>query len=275
MLGKKKHVAARNALGVALMLAFTATPVVFAAAAEKPSKLSADVGLAVSNITYKEPGVMREDGHLYGITGSLVYPVRDYQFRADVTWMTGSVDYMGSGTIKDVTDRLFEIRGTVGRVFELTGWRSTPYMGLGYRYLFDGLGGKISSTGAAGYDRESRYYYVPIGAEFARQASIFSSDWRFAATVEYDYFWKGQQYSKLGSIAGYEDIRNDQENGNGYRFSLRFSRALSGGNTFSIEPYMKYWHIEDSKITTDSAGRRWTEPNNTSREWGVRFAMGL
>ncbi len=189
-----------------VVLSAISLPVVAAPASEKTG---IEVGVAVSDITYKEPGVMREDGRMYGITGMATYPVGTHQVRVDATWMTGSVDYKGSGTINDVTDRLFEIRITAARAFELTGWRSAPYLGLGYRYLFDGLGGKTSSTGAAGYDRESNYLYVPVGADFSRHSPIFGGSWKFSASVEYDYFWKGRQYSKLGSIAGYEDIYND------------------------------------------------------------------
>ena len=38
-----------------------------------------------------------------------------------------------------------------------------PFIGLAYRWLYDDSGGKTSSKGHLGYDRQSEYYYAPLG----------------------------------------------------------------------------------------------------------------
>ncbi|MEK6733412.1 MAG: hypothetical protein AABY55_07275 [Candidatus Omnitrophota bacterium] len=70
------------------------------------------------------------------------------------------------GSLDNINDDMWEVRGLAGYDVHLSETLAvTPYLGLGYRHLNDNMGGKISTRGAYGYDREISYLYSPIGAD--------------------------------------------------------------------------------------------------------------
>ncbi|MDO8722670.1 MAG: hypothetical protein Q7J31_10670, partial [Syntrophales bacterium] len=165
---------------------------------------------------------------------------------------------------------VLEIRGLGGYGFPiLKATTIKPYLGIGYRYLNDDMSGRYTSTNAFGYERESTYIYSPIGIEVI---TTLKNGWSVGAMLEYDYFWEGTQKSHLGWQPGYYDIENDQEKGYGLRGSVEF-RKKGEKLDFLIEPFIRYWNIEDSKITTDPGGTSWKEPKNNSTEFGIKFAV--
>jgi hypothetical protein len=114
---------------------------------------------------------MEQKGMMYGIGAAYSYHNKT-MFKADAKFSYGQVDYQNSGTINNINDYIFEIRAVSGYDFKLTdSLVLTPYIGIGYRYLRDDMAGRISSTGAAGYLRESNYYYSPIGIEAGNPAT--------------------------------------------------------------------------------------------------------
>ena len=176
----------------------------------------------------------------------------------------GQVDYTsaGTGTMSGIPDYQFETSGAFGLGFEGTSLRTTPYIGAGFRYLLNASGLKQSSTGHYGYDRESRYIYIPIGINLETKPSNESY---FAFRAEYDYFIYGQQKSYLSDVSpSYPDITNDQEEGSGLKLSAKYYIDKSGG----LEAYMDYWDIADSKI--DVTGN-FMEPRNTTTELGLKL----
>jgi len=66
--------------------------------------------------------------------------------------------------------------------------------GIGFRWLYDDSGGRLSSTGQAGYDRESSYLYLPFGFRVPLgQGSLRG---------QYQFFIKGNQVSHMADIPG-------------------------------------------------------------------------
>jgi len=233
----------------------------------EPSKAKGwEVGAEMSHITYKEPGVMQEKGIMYGIDGSYVYH-NNFMLKAEGRFSYGQVDYKNSGTMDNIDDYILEFRGLGGYDFPVKSFIFTPYIGFGYRYLNDDMGGRYSSTGAFGYERESNYFYSPIGIEVI---TPLKNEWFVGGTVEYDYFWEGKQKSYLGWKPGYYDIENDQDEGYGYRGSIKLEKKTVKID-FIIEPFVRYWNIKNSKITTDPGGTSWIEPKNNSTEIGCKF----
>jgi len=269
-------------LPVIIAVAFSNVSIALEEISKAPHEES-EIGLYISDIEYNEPGVMKEDGTMIGITGSWAHRGdlgswahhADLAIKIDGSYAKGKVDYQNSGTMNDIDDYIFEIRGSVGKDFYTeSGVRVTPMIGYGYRYLNDDMGGRQTSTNAWGYEREQEYRYTPIAVEFRGvKTNLLSyfSDWEIGGIVEYDYFWDGTNNSNMGYIsAAYYDVELDQDNGKGYRFSLRFSNENENDSSkIIIEPFYRYWHIKDSKITTDPGGTSWKEPNNTSKEIGV------
>ena len=152
----------------------------------------------------------------------------------------------------------------------------TPFIGLGYRYLKDDMAGKITSTGAKGYLRESNYYYSPIGIEAVH---VFDKGWSAGVILEYDYFWKGRQKTYLSNVlAGLNDIENDQNGGYGWRGSIIIKKQ-SDRVFYAIEPFIRYWNIDKSEVQNLTfrgavIGTAW-EPKNESTEIGVMFMIGF
>lgn len=234
--------------------------------------LGVEIGFEASHIAYKEPGVMKESGFMYGITGALAYRSYNYMLSVEARASIGQVDYTSgsSGTLDDIDDSMWEIRGLAGYDFEMSEtFAITPYAGIGYRSLNDDMGGRRTTTGAAGYDREISYLYSPIGVDVT---AAFENGWNIKLRLEYDKFLDGDVESHLGSIPGYYNIENDQDRGYGCRGSMMFKKR---GETmdFIIEPFFRYWSIKDSKLTTDPGGTTWIEPKNNSKEFGVNFAV--
>ncbi|MBL7131694.1 MAG: autotransporter domain-containing protein [Candidatus Omnitrophica bacterium] len=237
--------------------------------AETSQKHTWEVGTEISHITYKEPGVMKQKGVMSGILGSYTY-YDNFMLKTEGRFSFGEVDYSSSssGTMNDIDDYILEIRGLGGRDFPVFKDSTIrPYFGIGYRYLNDDMSGRVTTTGAGGYERESNYIYSPIGVEFSKD---LDNDFSFGATLEYDYFWEGKQKSHLSDVPGYYDIENDQDEGYGWRGSLKFQKE-SEKIDYIIESFVRYWNIKESKTTTDPAGTSWVEPKNNSTEYGIKF----
>ena len=145
----------------------------------------------------------------------------------------------------------------------------TPYLGLGYRRLKDNSGGTTTSTGAAGYDRLSQYYYLPVGAFIALNENLYIK-------AQYNVFIGGTQNSYLSDASSlYSDIENDQNTG--YGIDLTADYKISP--TTSIYGYYRYWDINDSETQPtyyngllDGDG---LEPANVTSEVGVGVAWAF
>jgi hypothetical protein len=239
-----------------------------------PSAL--DVGIQLSHITYKEPGLMQESGVMYGVTAAYTRIGPDLMWKVDGTLTTGEVEYVGSYwdgtplTFSGIRDTMFETRAVLGSTeFVNISSYYLPYIGIGYRYLFDG-----ADEMPGGYRRESNYVYIPLGID---GMVTTKGRWSVGFTAEYDYFISGKQYSYLSDgDPGYHDIENKQSSGYGLRGSLRFIR--SGRNDIILEPFIKYWKIAESDmvpLTYNGATTPYgvVEPENNSTEVGIKILM--
>jgi outer membrane protein with beta-barrel domain len=226
-----------------------------------------EVGGQVSKYKYEEPDFMKLEGERIGVVGAYTFTAPNLVYsRIDGRVSYGRLDYdsVGTGTSSDVPDWIAEVRGVVGRDY-LLGERIalSPYVGLGYRYLYNDLRG-YSSTGAVGYRRYSEYWYVPIGVTLRMRTG---AQWVFAPTVEYDAFIGGKQKSELTDTGiGYSDATNRQDEGRGYRVYL-----MVEGRNWSFGPWLHYWNIKDSDIVPIGLGRAGLEPANTTTEYGLEF----
>ncbi|MCK5580802.1 MAG: autotransporter domain-containing protein [Candidatus Omnitrophica bacterium] len=253
--------------------------------------------------SYREPSLMKQKGYFYGIYGKYEHrlsentQVRSFRdvfndgnkinmFRLDGRFSYGTVDYESEGTGSDsgIKNYIAGIRGVCGYDIPIfTASRITPYAGLGYRYLLDDGGGRLTTTGHWGYDRESRYFYVPIGVE---TQWALKNKWSFRLTVEYDMFLSGEQESHLeDGGTGLDPLVNDQDDGYGLQGSFRI--AKEGVNAdFFLEPFVRYWHIDDSNVAAITSGGQvipipdnpgyilaGREPENKTVEFG--FKLGI
>jgi hypothetical protein len=231
------------------------------------------VGLEAFHKEYKEPDVMNEKGMMVGV--GLAYTYHDrVMFKASLLLAYGEVVYENSGTLDGIPDRHVELRGLVGYDFAVDPtFVVTPYIGLGYRFLRNDSAGMITSTGARGYNRESNYFYTPVGIAVVK---ILPEGWTLSAEAEFDYLWYGKQHSDLSDANPlFPDISNDQDQGYGIRGAVRIEKKLTASSVF-FEPFIRYWNISQSDDAIFAAGGtlyRGYEPKNNTTEIGA--AVGL
>ncbi len=262
-------------IALASILSLIVLSPVYAGAGSLPAP-NWEIGPYVSHITYKEPGVMEEKGWMYGLAGVFDYH-NNFMIRLEGCVSYGEVDYDGSyedGTpvkINGIPDYMWE-----GRV--LGGWdfalgergRITPYLGYGYRYLNDDAHEKDS----AGYERESNYFYSPLGlmADFD-----LDNGWAVGMVLEYDIFWRGRQISHLSDVfSGYNDPENDQRHGYGLRASLEVMKRWKKVS-LGVEPFIRYWKIQESETDWLTffgfPEGQVVEPRNNSTEIGANLIV--
>jgi hypothetical protein len=229
--------------------------------------------------------LMEEDGLFYGIGGS--YTFRGWMddqgnafaggllLKEEARFAAGTVDYEGQTwegdllTLTDVDDRTMELRSLIGfgsGDFAGLGSEAFIYTGFGYRYLNDD-----SSDYAGGYERQSNYYYLPIGI-----SGLGSNQWNglIGMTFEVDFLIEGLQKSHLSDAGlGYPDVENKQKRGWGLRSSIQFEFPMSQTTSITLEPYARFWMIDDSEeklIDTDTSV---FEPKNETVEVGVNMMI--
>jgi len=222
-----------------------------------------EIGGQVAKYYYEEPDFMNLKGNRVGVVGAYTFtnPAHVYN-RIDGRVSYGSLKYEGSGTQDNIPDWIFEARAVIGKDFLVGGSVAvSPYIGLGYRYLYDDLRGysTVGNVTYVGYRRYSHYVYAPIGLTLRMRAG---DQWVFAPTVEYDAFLGGRQYSQLSDTGlGDPDVSNTQHDGRGYRVYL-----MAEGRRWSFGPWLHYWNIKISDI--QPAG---VEPANWTREYGLEL----
>ncbi len=253
-----------------LIVLFTANPLM--ANFESHPNLFGSIGIQSYYFEYEEPGLMSQEGYYTGLAYQYGYKKTNWYLKADGMLAVGLVDYEsnGTGTLDGERNFTFEIRGVGGyTILEKSTTKITPFIGIGYHYLQNKSERKITTTGHAGYDRESHYLYIPLGVTVDFQ---MKNGWHFIPEVEYDFFVTGQQDSRTGYLSGYTDVSNTQDSGHGYRLSFGFSKEMRKFDLF-IRFFFRYWDIDDSDTTTDPFGRVFIEPKNETHEYGIECSF--
>ena len=228
-----------------------------------------EVGGQLAHYHYEEPDFAKLIGNRAGLVGAYTFTRANRMFfRADGRGSYGALKYQGSGTQDSVPDLIIEARAVAGMDF-LAGSSASlsPYLGLGYRYLYSDSRG-YTSTNSAGYQRYSNYLYAPVGLTTRLH---LGDRWVLAPTVEADIFIRGKQKSQLSDAnLGFNDVTNTQERGNGHRIYLMVEK-----DHLAFGAWTHYWHIKDSDVQFAGVvqGRRRfaSEPENYTRESGLEL----
>jgi len=261
--------------GTAVLLAVSSAAI--AQTAPEPNPLATrrgfEVGVQLAHYHYEEPNFAKFIGTRGGIVGAYTFTrANGMFFRVDGRESYGALKYEGSGTRDSVPDLIVEARGVAGMDFPAgSGVSLSPYLGLGYRYLYSDSRGYTQSGGQvfAGYRRYSNYLYLPIG--LTTRIGI-EAGWVLAPTVEADIFILGKQKSQLSdtNIAGLNDVTNTQSHGYGYRTYLMVEK-----DHLAFGAFMHYWSIKDSDVQFAGVVKGvpvgGLEPANWTRESGIEF----
>ena len=264
---------------ISLMLSQTVLAQTVSSEAAKNRMEQWEIGPEIYYFQYKEPDFdVKDDGVMVGIAGAFVH--RDpnhWMLKVDGHAAAGSINYnsTASGSINNIDDYTLEGRISTGydillpenQVFK-------TFFGVGYRYSNDDSSGKISSKGDLGYERESSYFYSPVGVEFNAK---LNKNWALKVAAEYDIFWSGTQKSHLENVhLGLGTISNDQNSGYGVRGSVKLQKK-NGRFDILIEPFVRWWNVKDSNLSNITytgviVGYAY-EPRNESLETGGKISI--
>lgn len=251
-------------------------------------KHSLEAGAELFYYRYEEPDLMKTMGVMQGIYTNYTYRpsfndllytglMNLYKVEARYSW--GDVDYTseGSGSDDNIPDWSVELRGILGKEYVDGPFRTVLYTGGAYRYLNDNSSGRLTDLGYYGYQRESNYYYLPVGFEFSNQ---LNDTWSVGITGEYDWLAYGLQISHLSDGNQFlstknDDAENEQNHGYGLRASIQLLRHSDIADLV-FEPFVRFWNIEDSEISTimlEGSLAQGLEPENNTIEAGLKVGL--
>jgi outer membrane protein W len=272
-----KHMNKRLALISILFL-----PLGYVAAQPTPESLKTktanQLGLTFSSYAYDEPSLnVKMTALNLGVEYLGTYAFQnDWFVLGQIDYNNGPAKYSGSGTASGIPQYYVNLKAAFGRDFAFDGFVLSPYIGIGYRYLDQALGGVSTTTGAAGYDRRSTYNYLPIGV--MHRFAVNDNKAKIETTLEYNYLISGNQYSGLAAANPYLVNQNNVQN-SGYGINLT---VLYKQNQWGFGPYYKYWNIADSQTNFNRGvadGVRYTytvkEPANTTNEFGLKMTYSF
>ena len=254
--------------GAALLLAIPFAALAQTAPAPNPlaTRRGFEAGGQIAHYHYEEPDFAKLIGNRAGLVGAYTFPRRWDRvfFRVDGRESYGALKYQGSGTQDSVPDLILEARGVAGMdFFAGSSVAFSPYLGVGYRYLYNDARG-YTSTNAAGYRRYSNYLYAPVGVTIRFD---LGNRWVLAPSGEADIFILGKQKSQLSDAnLGFNDVTNTQKRGSGHRAYLMIEK-----DHLAFGAWWHYWRIKDSDVQPIGLGRAGLEPENWTRESGIEF----
>ena len=229
------------------------------------------VGVSLLSYKYEEPGLMNLKATKFGLDYAATYAFASqwpnstqvWFLKGEVQYANGKADYssVGTGTKDDNEDWYYELRGLVGRDYNMGSYVLAPYVGLGYRFLRNDLRGQ-TSTNNNGYLRENTLTTAVVGLVHRTR---LNQTQRLETRLEYMHALKGKQKVGFADIGG-TDLSLDQDQGYGLRASVMW-----GLNQWSVGPVVTYWKVDDSESGI-SFNRAYYEPKNETTEIGLKAA---
>jgi len=163
----------------------------------------------------------------------------------------------------------YDLRGRGGVNLVVGDGTLSPYVGLGLRYYVDESKNTVTTRGFVGYDRRITQFYAPIGVTYTTN---INDSWYVAPNAEFDPLLHGNVNTRLQND-GFYNLNSVQHSGYGLRGELMFGQKAGGYNNMSWEvgPFVRYWNIKDSDVTTAPDSSQWIEPANT--RWQIGAAL--
>lgn len=266
--------------GLLLMAAAAAACGAAPAAAQTATGLS--LGLEVLDYNYRERDggapVVFDDGVMTGLDiGYTGHITHDLLFSVRVAGRTGEIDYRS-----DDGERLENIDQSVGQLdlrlvhdVRLSPRAVlSPFVGIGHRLLEDESGGATTAAGAAGYDREISYTYVPVGTTLSFGTSARST---VSFSAEYDFIVSSRFKTQLSDVdRSLPNLDLGGRGGHGVQVSATITRPIGRRRALEIGPFLRHWDVERSdsyRLTVPGATVEFFEPDNRTTEWGLRVGF--
>jgi len=244
------------------------------------TRTGSEIGVSASYYNYQEHDAgVTEQGAKGAVDYSGTYHFKNNVFvRTELKYANGPAHYSSASGTKTNPNFYYEARALIGYDTNLRTFDLSMFTGFGYRYLEDKSAG-LTSTGSIGYNRQSQYFYIPVG--IIHRMHLASPSDRLTTTFEFDYLVYGHEKSTLSDLVGndgitrFDDANSNQRNG----YALRVSSFYETRN-WSIGPYFTFWNVGQSSISSPtiavggfSTTEQLVEPHNNTIEAGVRAAV--
>ncbi|HZG08993.1 MAG TPA: hypothetical protein VEZ70_08445 [Allosphingosinicella sp.] len=246
-----------------------------------------EVGAELFDYAYRErlegATIVYDDGVFGGFHLNYVETIGGGLFlRGKLSAAGGSVDYRrpdpaGEARLENVSQATGQLELQLG--FDLAvggGATLSPFTGLASRALIDESGGKVTSIGEAGYDREIGYSYIPVGV--GARVPVGSGG-AILLSAQYNWVVNGTAESKFSGLdPELPDLKLDLDGGHGFEASAAYQVAL-GKRALSIGPFVRHWRLDrsDSFVITNpddpSQSLEFFEPANRTTELGLRLSF--
>ena len=185
-----------------------------------------------------------------------------------IEYSQGRVNYTSNGTGTMVKNYYRgRLEAYLSKEIYVNRKRARPYIGLGYRELFDNSANQVTSTGAIGYNRISQYYFLPVGM-------IWYINEFWSLKSQYNYLLQGKQtsYVKDAIPATYNvNPVNTQSIGGGLDFTL--NKKLT--SNWFYYGFIRHWDLGASDAVSCSASSNCIEPKNSTSEIGVGISFSF
>lgn len=241
------------------------------------------IGPAFGSMEYKEPGLMKHDGLLYGVKGgaTVTGPAdSSYYFFFNGELLIGRNTYNGAywdgRPLKDdITVTAGSGRIGMGQALITTNsFLLALTGGMGIRnYTTDG------NAERGFYYRSTNYLFLPLGTEI--QWAI-NNKHRLYLKGEYDLFLSGRNETRLSDVnSNYKDQVHTQKKGKGYRISTGYGFQLSEKFDGFAELFYQSWNVDNSESVylgnhPELGGNVTTlEPKNTTAFVGFGAGMSF
>jgi hypothetical protein len=247
-----------------------------------------EVGVELLDYSYRErlegETIVYDDGLLAGFHINYVETIGGGLFlRGKLSSAAGSVDYRapdpaGDERIENVDQGVGQLELHIGIDLPLGGGATlSPFAGLASRALIDESGGKVSSGGLEGYDREVGFAYVPIGLG----ARVPVGKGAILLNAQYNLVLSGTAESKFSELdPEFEDLKLDFEGGHGFEASVAYQMPL-GKHALSFGPFVRHWKLDRSESFTianpddPTESLEFFEPRSSTTELGLRLSFAF
>ncbi len=240
-------------------------------------------GASISLLQSHQTDMGKMEGSFTGLYLSGIFHAKSFMFGYEMEHIFGNPLYDGKmyGYENDSLqksdnnrttnyDRITELRVLSGVDFFNKSRLLTPYIGFAFFRWRDEYSGDES------YQKNSIYYYVPIGMEISFQ---LDNKWLCKVRVEYDLIVGGNAKTFLGDA--YPDA-NDPENkikfgeAFGLKLTSDFKAKISDDFAFVFQPYVSYWKVNETDSTTAKFGDQrfdFIESENEITQFGLRIGL--
>jgi hypothetical protein len=257
-------------------------------AAQAQTRGGFEAGVEVFDYSYRErfegETIVYDDGLFGGFHLNYVETIGGGLFlRGKLSAAAGSVDYRspdpgGDERIENVGQSVAQLEFHIGIDLPVGGGATlSPFTGLAGRALVDESGGKVSTGGLNGYDREIGYAYVPIGLG----ARVPVGTGAILLIAQYNLVVNGTAESKFSELdPELPDLKLDLDGGRGFEASVAYQMAV-GKHALSFGPFVRHWKLDRSETFTvtnpddPSEFIEIFEPRNSTTEVGLRLSFAF